>query len=574
MTTSVTTSVTTVPVGSTEPSATRVWPDDAVLLAVLEPWLRERRWFPFKGEAAPAPGSVRVLARWDMADGVRDHLLAVPQVSASGGAAEPVLLHVPLVLDDAGALDRLSVEGEAPGAVGVRLDTHLAGGGAGSGTHPSEVLAASGGTEAAEPEGGSALVDGPHHPAFWRAWAREALAAGTVLGESGARAIGARADQLRVTTGEQSNTSVVLPAPVAETTGSAVQPADDVAHPGAGGESGTPGVGDLIVKVFRVLAPGRNPDVEVSVALARDGWDRVRRPVAWSTRAWDQPAAVPATAEGAEGADGADGAVCTVSADTGVACTFVPRADDGFELFCELAATDDAVTDEGGVRRRALGLAGSLGATTAQMHTHLARALGTSEPAAPGELAAALRERALWAQAEVPELGRALPGLAARVGRVLDQLAGLDRLPTATRVHGDYHLGQVLHARESGTWYVLDFEGEPLRPLAERSKPDQPLRDVAGMLRSFDYAAAVGRAADPGWLPAVRAAFLEGYRRERVAATGTDSVGPVAPDGAEHVLLTALELDKALYEAVYEERNRPDWLAIPLRGVGVALASS
>jgi len=118
-------------------------------------------------------------------------------------------------------------------------------------------------------------------------------------------------------------------------------------------------------------------------------------------------------------------------------------------------------------------------------------------------------------------------------------------------------------------WVLLDFEGEPLRPLAERTLPDLPLRDVAGMLRSFDYAArqtTVGlpdgpeadavRAAADAWASASRAAFCEGYAE----VTGSDprSRGP---------LLDALELDKALYEVVYEVRNRPDWVAVPLAAV-------
>jgi predicted trehalose synthase len=136
--------------------------------------------------------------------------------------------------------------------------------------------------------------------------------------------------------------------------------------------------------------------------------------------------------------------------------------------------------------------------------------------------------------------------------------------PDLQQVHGDYHLGQVLHTAARG-WIVLDFEGEPLRPLSERLAPDLPLRDVAGMLRSFDYAArhATLGTADPeaargaeAWARECREAFLDGYG----AATGRDP-----RDDA--VLLDALELDKALYEAVYETRNRPDWAVIPMAAV-------
>ncbi len=110
-------------------------------------------------------------------------------------------------------------------------------------------------------------------------------------------------------------------------------------------------------------------------------------------------------------------------------------------------------------------------------------------------------------------------------------------------------------------WVALDFEGEPLRPLAERVRPDLVQRDVAGMLRSFDYAAGSVGLAEPavdatGWAAACRAAFLEGY-----AAVA----GPAGDDDV--ALIRALELDKALYEVVYESRNRPTWLPIPLAAV-------
>ncbi|WP_432508218.1 hypothetical protein [Kineococcus esterisolvens] len=131
-------------------------------------------------------------------------------------------------------------------------------------------------------------------------------------------------------------------------------------------------------------------------------------------------------------------------------------------------------------------------------------------------------------------------------------------------MHGDYHLGQVLRSAERG-WVLLDFEGEPLRPLAERSLPDLALRDVAGMLRSFDYAAAsgagsAGTEAAGRWAARCREAFLAAD----AAGTGVD---PREPGSAAATLLAALELDKALYEVVYEVRNRPDWAHIPLSAV-------
>lgn len=480
------------------PSGPLAWPADQALLQALDPWLRERRWFPLKGAAAPAPGQISIATCVELAPEVRELVLSVPR--GDDAAAPPVLLHVPLVLDRAYALERLATEGEAPGNVGLPL---APGGGP---------------QEPADPQG-LALVEGGHHPAYWRAWAAAALAAGTVLSPAGAQAVIQRCERLRVTVGEQSNTSVVLPAPRPQET--------------AGGPEDA-ATGDLIVKVLRVLEPGRNPDVEVPVALAQAGWDRVRRPVAWSVL--PLPGAV--------------------EADAAVACAFVPAADDGFELFCELAGQDAGPGSP--ARERATALARSLGETTAQMHALLAQALGVEPAPGPQVLAGRLRERAAWALREVPQLVERLPRLEQQVEAVYARLAALESLPPATRVHGDYHLGQVLLARPTAEtperWYVLDFEGEPLRPLAQRLERDQPLRDVAGMLRSFDYAAAMGQAPHPDWVVLVRQAFMSG-----LADGGAPTATPV--------LLTALELDKALYEAVYEARNRPTWLPVPVAGL-------
>jgi maltokinase len=112
---------------------------------------------------------------------------------------------------------------------------------------------------------------------------------------------------------------------------------------------------------------------------------------------------------------------------------------------------------------------------------------------------------------------------------------------------------------------LLDFEGEPMRPIAERIRPDLALRDVAGMLRSFDYVSGSIRLDQPErspesvreWARGARAAFLDGF------ATASD-----VDLAAARPLLDALELDKAVYEAIYEARNRPTWIAIPLRAIG------
>ncbi|MGI8492452.1 MAG: maltokinase N-terminal cap-like domain-containing protein, partial [Acidimicrobiales bacterium] len=150
-------------------------------------------------------------------------------------------------------------------------------------------------------------------------------------------------------------------------------------------------------------------------------------------------------------------------------------------------------------------------------------------------------------------------------------LRGLRSPGPAIRVHGDYHLGQVMQT-DAG-WFVLDFEGEPARPLAERVAPTSPLKDVAGMLRSFDYAARFALTErDPSemerattlaasWEARNREAFVEGYR----GATGISEL--LATGASAEIVLSAFELDKALYELDYERAYRPEWLPIPLAAI-------
>jgi maltose alpha-D-glucosyltransferase/alpha-amylase len=154
-----------------------------------------------------------------------------------------------------------------------------------------------------------------------------------------------------------------------------------------------------------------------------------------------------------------------------------------------------------------------------------------------------------------------------------------------TRYHGDYHLGQVLKTGDD--FIVLDFEGEPARPLAERRARHSPLKDVAGMLRSFNYAAyavlfeAQARAADPAqrhalaawataWEEVARGAFLEGYFSAARQHTGAPYL-PATPAVLQQVL-AVFELEKAFYELNYEFNNRPTWVPIPLKGLLRVLA--
>jgi maltokinase len=137
----------------------------------------------------------------------------------------------------------------------------------------------------------------------------------------------------------------------------------------------------------------------------------------------------------------------------------------------------------------------------------------------------------------------------------LADLAAEGRTWTAQRIHGDLHLGQCLRS-PGGQWSLIDFEGEPSKSLAERRMPQPPVRDIAGMLRSFDYAAHSADLAVPGWAETCRAAYCSGYAEVSGVDPRTDPV-----------LLRAYETDKAIYEVVYEARHRPDWLPVPMAAI-------
>lgn len=131
--------------------------------------------------------------------------------------------------------------------------------------------------------------------------------------------------------------------------------------------------------------------------------------------------------------------------------------------------------------------------------------------------------------------------------QVFGRLVGLE--VAIQNVHGDFHLGQTLRDAQ-GDWWIIDFDGEPLKPVAERFAPDSPWRDVAGMLRSIDYATQVGAGSD-AWRINCRDAFLQGYRTHQAELTSD-----------EIALITAYEVDKAVYDVTYETRHRPDWVAV------------
>ncbi len=303
---------------------------------------------------------------------------------------------------------------------------------------------------------------------------------------------------------------------------------------------------DLMVKVFRLVQPGLNPDVELHAALASRGC-----PAVASLRGWVELAE-----------DDDEGAGPTTLA---MAQEFVAGAADGWamatasvrDLFAEADLLAEEVgTDFADESRR-------LGAALAQVHDDLAAAMGTTTRDGM-EIVASMRARLDAAVAEVPELA----GYTEAARAVFAEVAGSGPVPVH-RIHGDLHLGQTLRAPDR--WIIIDFEGEPAAPLAERRVPDSPARDVAGILCSLDYAAQhtlVGvtdrqlRFRAREWRDRNVDAFCTGYAE--VSDTDPRETG---------ALLRAYTLDKALYEVVYESRNRPGWVAVPMGAVDRILHS-
>jgi maltose alpha-D-glucosyltransferase/alpha-amylase len=345
-----------------------------------------------------------------------------------------------------------------------------------------------------------------------------------------------------------------------------------------------------ILKLFRRLQPGANPEFEIADFLTRRiafrGIARLAGSIAYA---------------GAE----EDGMTLAILQE------FVPSQGDAWtatlgRLAEYYAAALQGMEEEGmGGEAFARTLAAAdaaearrLGALTGLLHMALASDAG--EPAFRPEVIEAA-DVVVWLAGMQEHLDRVMAALASsletlpismrevarqvaeltpRLRGELEAVQALERGVTKIRIHGDYHLGQVLKVGEG--FVILDFEGEPARPLLERRAKQCALKDVAGMLRSFDYAAHAGlftatAAApdDPGladrlapwadhWLATVREAFLSGYLAE-TWEPGAPFL-PRAREGLE-VVLRVFELDKAVYEVGYETNNRPAWLRIPLEGL-------
>ncbi|HEX5401598.1 MAG TPA: phosphotransferase [Pseudonocardiaceae bacterium] len=300
-----------------------------------------------------------------------------------------------------------------------------------------------------------------------------------------------------------------------------------------------------IFKLYRKLDPGLNPDLVLHRALRDVGSEHIALPLGSVTGSLDGEPTTLAMLQQFIG-DAADGWAMATTSVRDLMADPVLRA-------------DEVGGDFAGEARR-------LGHAVATVHAELQRALGQQEVDAAelDRTLAVMAQRLNAVAAAVPELAPYAPALHAAFERLREVKTPLHM----QFIHGDLHLGQVL--RTSNGWLLIDFEGEPAAPAPDRGVLRSPLRDVAGMLRSFDYAAhqmligqpdddeqLVERALD--WSRRNRAAFCEGY-----AEVAVDSVGDPRAHGD---LLRAFELDKAVYEVAYEQANRPEWLAVPLSSI-------
>ncbi len=316
------------------------------------------------------------------------------------------------------------------------------------------------------------------------------------------------------------------------------------ARPVGGEQSNTSLVFDdeLILKVFRRLEPGLNPELEMLRFLTEHGFANIAALGGWYAYSGGP-----------------------LSATLGILQEFVRNGEDGWEL---------ALAEIGSAPDRFLARLRRLGEVTGEMHTALGS--DSSDPAFSAEtpsveslglLTATVDEEIESVFLSLPEDDDQLAPIIGRGEEVREQLRTLTYAGATgkiIRTHGDYHLGQTLWSEND--WVIIDFEGEPARPVTERRRKRSPLRDVAGVLRSFAYAAIAAELlhdtpAPEGWEEVARTQFLDGY---------LETVDPaLLPSGALAIerLLTVYELEKAVYELRYELDNRPDWVRIPVAGI-------
>jgi maltokinase len=297
----------------------------------------------------------------------------------------------------------------------------------------------------------------------------------------------------------------------------------------------------LVLKAFRRVEAGDNPELEMLRFLSDRGFAHVAELGGWYQYEGE-----------------------LMDATFGVVQRFIPNARDGWELCLDELESDP----EGYVSRLR-----DLGAVIGRMHTVLASdptdaAFAPEEPSdeSLALLTATIDEEIERLFLELPDDEAVAPiaGHAAEVRDRLQLLSHVGARGKLIRTHGDLHLGQTMLSEDG--WVVLDFEGEPARPLLERRRKRSPLRDVAGMLRSFAYAASAselqrGRPAPEGWEDRAREAFLAGYLET------VDSALVPPGEAPTRTMLSIFELEKAVYELRYELNNRPDWVGIPVAGI-------
>jgi maltokinase len=297
----------------------------------------------------------------------------------------------------------------------------------------------------------------------------------------------------------------------------------------------------LVLKAFRRVEAGDNPELEMLRFLSERDFPHIAELGGWYQYEGE-----------------------LMDATFGVVQRFVPNARDGWEL---------ALDELGDDPERFVTRLRDLGAVIGRMHTVLAS--DPTDPAfAPEDpsdeslalLTATIDEEIESLFLELPEIDAVAPiaGHAAEVRDRLQLLSHVGARGKLIRTHGDLHLGQTMLGDEG--WVVLDFEGEPARPLLERRRKRSPLRDVAGMLRSFAYAASAselqrGLTAPEGWEERARESFLAGYLE------AVDSVLMPPGEPPTRTMLSIFELEKAVYELRYELNNRPDWVGIPVAGI-------
>ena len=299
----------------------------------------------------------------------------------------------------------------------------------------------------------------------------------------------------------------------------------------------------LALKLYRRIGPGMNPELEVLRFLTERSFEHT------------------ASLEGYVSYEGRP-----LEATLAILQEFVPSDGDGWELALDTLERGEADWIPEHARR--------LGEVTALLHNALASDPNDPHfaPEEPSTEALALLSASI--DEEIEQVFTSLPDIPAleqvrgrgeEVRDHLRQLTNIGHVGRVIRTHGDYHLGQALWT-QAGDWLILDFEGEPARSVPERRRKTSPLRDVAGMLRSFAYAASaakIQRDVEPpdDWERRCRSEFLDGY---------FDSADPaLLPSSREQSerLLAVFELEKAVYELRYELHNRPDWVAIPVAGI-------